>query len=245
MLAAFILTVGAVALCAHAAPTLLSRTSYVADFTDGPNPDGEPIFGTPYPLPGLYDGLYYSVFESYIGPYHLGPGSGIYPQSPYIGATFGSNPDSFSLPASSTPSTASISVNYEKSKALNFDLSSFAFGCTGPTVLTNPDNGDSVTIYNPSNCTLTVKGYRTTLQKLPSAIQIPDVTATFSYVPQSTPNEFLDFLYVAPMQPVALPKTFRGLRTVTFTVSNKTAPAGADAMLAAYLDDLFYTVLSL
>jgi len=183
-------------------------------------------------LPGPYSGLLYSTFIP--GPFNYAEGFcyNICPHSyPYTTA--------FGYGQTSSPG-ASISVVYPSSHVLCIDLFSFYFGCTALQNTTAPD-GETFGPYDlPANCTMTVKGYAQgpTTPAMPGADVVPDLVATFEYVPNVQDAPETGFSSAAMMHAV-LPSGFDGFQTITFNATTSKRYASAPAV---FVDDLAYRI---
>lgn len=177
----------------NASPKLIQK-NYTAVFETS-NQDGI----STSELPGLYEALYWSVFTE--GPFDFQSGfcADVCPQSFPAEAFFEDGP-------------ASISAIYKDSRVLHFTMHDLYFGCNSAI---NTTYGQENT---PGNCTMTVKGYRATHERLPGPEIEAAAVVDFAYIPNLSPN-LHTYAPSAPMGHFIFPTNFDCMTTVTFEIS--------------------------
>lgn len=246
-----------VALAANiqAQPSVSKTTTYLQNFTQPGSVQADPNgFGSAVNLTRPQKGLAYSVFSAVniataeAGGIGLGNGIAAHGSNAskdgFQDAAFGPNLKSQNYPEPNGPGPASISINYNGSTGVSFDFTSFWFGCAQYNATHKVASYPNQRFLDPTNCTLTVKGYRSTLKKLPGPTEKPDVTTTFNYTPtdlhyyvtyQPVPSRTNKSLVIAQMHKAVLPSAFKGLKTVTFA---------SGKLKNVFVDDFRYSVLS-
>ena len=144
---------------------------------------------------------------------------------------------SFGYSSRGTSGPASVSSLYHGSTFNSFTLTDFYFGCQALQVMTY--DGESETVNTPATCAMTVKGYATTAQTLPSPDEPPNAVTTITYVPVLGSNQYTG-APSAPMMHVVMPETFKDMKTVTFNSTLDRAKYTSDP--TTFLDTVAYTV---